>query len=102
MRVYDRNLTGAGAAESGRAGETQRADRFTSSAGTSGSTVPGGDRVELSSSLGRLSATLAGFTAGHSAKVHALTEQYQSGTYRVDAAATSRAMVGEALLGGVR
>jgi hypothetical protein len=49
-----------------------------------------------------LSATLAGFTAGHSAKVQALAEQYRSGAYRVDAAATSRAMVGEALLGGVK
>jgi hypothetical protein len=97
MKVHDRNLTGAAAPETGRAGEAQRTDRFTSSAGSSAAAGSGGDRVEFSSSLGRLTASLDGFNAARSSKVQALADQYQKGAYRVDAMATSRAMIGEAL-----
>jgi hypothetical protein len=101
MKVYDRNLTGAGAAESGRTSETQRTDRFSPAGGTSSAHGAYGDRVELSSSLGRLAGVMTDFSASRAAKVQALAQQYQSGTYRPDSAATSRAMISEALNAGV-
>src|SRR4051812_46934306 len=88
MRINDRNLTGAAAAEAGR---TQKVDRFES--GSSRATAGlGGDRVELSGALGNLSKAMASYETGRSNKVHALAAQYQSGNYRPDSAATSRGM----------
>ena len=77
MRIYDRNLTGTTSAESGR---TQKVDHFeTGSPGrTAGS---GGDRVELSSGLGRLARVLDASQSDRAGKVAALAEQYQSGNY---------------------
>ena len=60
MKVYDTNLTGTCAAESGRAQETQRTER---SGQGQGSRIggAGGDQVELSGALGRLSQALSTF-----------------------------------------
>ena len=93
MRIYDRNLTGTTAAESGRA---QKADHFEagSARGTAGSD---GDCVELSSSLGRLARVLGADQSDRASKVAALTAQYQSGNYRPDAAAVSSRMVADAM-----
>jgi len=99
MRVYDVNLSSASAAESGRAQETQKADRAGSSR-TEGSGVAGsGDRVEFSSTLGRLSQVLAADSAGRASRVQAFAAQYQSGQYRPDSLATSRGMISEAVGG---
>jgi len=93
MRIYDRNLTGTTAAESGRA---QKVDHFeTGSPGRAAGS--GGDRVELSSSLGRLARVLDATQSDRAAKVAALAAQYQSGTYRSDASALSRRMVDDAI-----
>ena len=96
MKIYDTNLTGASAAEAARAQESQKLDRSgrqsSSSAGAGGT-----DRVEFSGALGRLSHTLSTFQQGRSSRVEALAAQYQSGHYRTDSHATSRAMVSEAL-----
>jgi anti-sigma28 factor (negative regulator of flagellin synthesis) len=99
MRIYDVNLTGSSAAEAARAQEAQRTDRSSSS--RSVGTNAGGDSIEFSSSLGRLSQTMASYTSSRSSRVEALAAQFQSGTYRPDSAATSKGVVSEALATGV-
>ena len=101
MKIYDRSLTGAGTPEAGKTQESQKADR-TSSGRADGSAAAGGDRVELSGALGRLSQALAAFGAGRSANVQELAAQYRSGNYQPDSAATSRSMVSEALAAGAQ
>jgi anti-sigma28 factor (negative regulator of flagellin synthesis) len=99
MRVNDRNITGSSAAEAGRAQEIQKPGQL--AAGRSRTSAEGSaDRVEFSSSLGRLSQTLAVSGGERGARVEALAAQYRSGSYRVDPAAVSRGMVAEALMTG--
>jgi anti-sigma28 factor (negative regulator of flagellin synthesis) len=98
MRVNDHNQTGA-SAEAGRAQETQRLDRGGKS--RSAASGSGGDRIELSSTLTSVSRATAAHHSERSAKVRELAAAYQSGAYRPDAAATSRAMVSEALASGI-
>lgn len=96
MRVQDRALGGSSAAETGRAPETQRPER--EAAARSGSPAGGaGDRVELSSTLGRLSEAIAAQNAQRAQRVEALASLYQSGRYQPSSQATSRAVVAEAL-----
>jgi hypothetical protein len=99
MRVYDVNLTGASATESGRTQETQKSDR--SGTGRAGSSGSGGDndRVEFSSTLGRLSQALAASGAQRASRVQQLSALYQSGSYVADSMATSQRMVADALRG---
>jgi hypothetical protein len=100
MKIYDLNLTGgAGAAQAGRAQETDQAGR-TGSGGSPGAANAAGDRVEFSSALGRLSEALATYDTSRAMRVAQLAEAYRSGQYQPDAAATSRAMVSEALAAG--
>lgn len=96
MRIYDVNLTGASPAEAGRAQEIQKSDRA-GTARSGGSTAGGSDRVEFSSTLGRLSQALATSGSQRAARVEALTAQYQSGNYLADSLKTSRSMVADAL-----
>lgn len=98
MRIYDVNLTGTSAAESGRAQEIQKSDR--AGTGRSGGSTAGSDRIEFSSTLGRLSQALATSGSQRAARVEALAAQYQSGNYRADSLATSRGMVADALATG--
>ena len=101
MKVYDVNLTGPSATESGRSQEAQRTGRAgsqTIAATTSG----GGDQVEFSDSLNSLSRAMSSYSDSRSAKVQALAAQYQSGTYQVDSLATSRSMVADALANGAQ
>jgi len=101
MRIYDRDLTGASAAESGRSQETQKADRDatpTSSQSGSGS----GDRVEFSSGLASVSRALASYSSDRSGKVQQLTAQFQSGNYNPSSMAISQGMVAEALSAGAK
>jgi hypothetical protein len=96
MKVNDRDLTGASAAESGRSQETQKLDRGTSS--RSATAAEGtGDRVELSSTLSHLSRAIAAHGADRAGRVQALTTQFQSGQYRPSSRATSQSMVADAL-----
>jgi len=100
MRVYDRNLTGAAAAETGRTSETHGPDR---AGGNSRSVAAGdGDRVELSGSLERLSRAVASDASGRAAKVQNIAAQYQTGRYQADSVATSRALVNETLASAVQ
>ena len=98
MRIYDRDLTGPAAAESGRSQETQRAERESTSA-LSGSANKSGDRVELSSGFASVSRALASQHADRTTRVHELTAQYQSGMYQPNSMATSHGIVSEAIAG---
>ncbi len=100
MKIYDRNLTGANQADTARAAETQRSEHSSGSKAT-GSGSASGDRVELSGALGQLSQALSASGSSREAKVQALAAQYQSGNYQPDSAATSHAMVSEAVACGV-
>jgi len=98
MRINDRNLMGPAASETGRTPETQKLDR--TGASSSGAPESGGDRVEFSSSLGRLAQALSSHAAQRSSRVESLAALYQSGGYRADSQATSQSMISEALAAG--
>jgi anti-sigma28 factor (negative regulator of flagellin synthesis) len=96
MRVNDRNTTGASPSQTGRAQEIQKPDRGgTTTPAASGDSS--GDRVELSSTLGRLSQAISSLSAQRAGRVQALTADYQTGRLQTDSRATSRGVVSEAL-----
>jgi anti-sigma28 factor (negative regulator of flagellin synthesis) len=100
MKVYDVNLTGTSATESGRTQGTQRADRGdTTQASKEGS---GGDRVELSGTSSRIAHAISSYSADRAGKVQALAQQYQSGTYQPDSVKTSQGIIAEALGSGAQ
>ena len=96
MRVHDRTSLGPSAAETGPSAETQKAGRESAARGGAAGSADG-DRVELSSTLGRLSQAIATQATGRSQRVEALAADYQSGRYQPNSEATSRALVAEAL-----
>ena len=98
MRVNDPNLNGAAAAQTGGAREVNGAGRSGNTC-VHGSNAEG-DRVELSTTLGALSRALASDHAGRAERVQELAAQYSRGEYRADSAATSRAMVSDAIGAG--
>jgi anti-sigma28 factor (negative regulator of flagellin synthesis) len=100
MKVHDRNLTGASAAQTGPTRETSKTDRGT--AGSASTPGASGDRVELSSSLGRLVQTLSTFQSNRASRVQALATEYQSGGYHADSLATSQGIVSETLAAGIQ
>jgi hypothetical protein len=103
MKIYDRNLTGTSAAETGRTQESQNLSRTGTGKSATSSGVGGSpDRVEFSGTLGRLSRALSTFDSSRASKVQALAVEYQSGNYKPDSAATSRGLVTEALSAGLQ
>jgi anti-sigma28 factor (negative regulator of flagellin synthesis) len=93
MKVTTQDLSQASAA-----GATNTQEIHKGAAGKSGcSSSGGGDQVAFSSTLNSLSQAMNSDASSRQAKVQALAGQYQSGTYKVDSAAISRAMVSEAL-----
>ena len=102
MRIYDRNLTGASAAETGQAQKTQNPSR----AGTDASPTHAGDgsndSVVFSGTMSQLSRALATFESTRANRVQALAVEYQSGKYKPDPAATSKGLVSEALSAGLQ
>jgi len=96
MKVTNQNLTGASTAGTGGAQEIRKSGGGSNS---SAKASADGDRVELSSTLGSLSRAVQSFESGRQSMVQSLAAQYQSGTYKVDAAAVSRGMISEALGG---
>ena len=55
------------------------------------------DRVEFSGTLSRLSRTLTTFESSRASRVQALAANYQSGSYRPNAAATSKGLIADAM-----
>ena len=94
MTVNNQNALGSAAAETGRAQDIQKADRGDTA--SSGNADADGDRVEFSSTLGRLSQAISTEGAQRSSRVQAVAAAYQNGTYRPDPVAISRAMVASA------
>jgi flagellar biosynthesis anti-sigma factor FlgM len=97
MKITNQNSTSASTSGAGGAQETQKSS--SSSYAASAKSGAGGDRVELSSTLGSLSRAMDSYSSSRANQVQALAAQYQSGTYSVDPAAISRGMVSEALGG---
>jgi len=99
MKVYDRNLAGAAATGSTR---TEGAQTTPGSSGRtqSSSQTASGDQVELSGTLGRLSAALSSQGTARAARVAALAHAYRSGTYEPNSAGTAKGLVAEALSAG--
>ena len=100
MKVYDSNLTGTSAAESGRTHETVKIGREHGTRSAGSRPDASSDRVELSSTLGRLSRSLDTSGTERASRMEALAAQYNSGKYKADSKATSRAMVSEVLAAG--
>jgi Anti-sigma-28 factor, FlgM len=99
MRIHDVNLTGAQAAESGRAQEALRVEREGGISGTAGAGNANTDHIEFSDTLNSLGRAMSAYSSNRAAKVQALAAQYRSGAYSADSQATSRAMVADALAG---
>jgi len=59
------------------------------------------DRVEFSGTLSRLSRTLTTFESSRASRVQALAANYQSGSYRPNAAATSKGLIADAMSAGL-
>jgi hypothetical protein len=95
MKIYDSNMGGVPASGAQRTQETQQADHYRP--GGKVALGSGADRVEFSGTLGQLSRAISSSQADRSSRIGALAAQYQSGTYKPDSAATSRAMISEAL-----
>ena len=94
MKVLDTNLAGTTASATPPAGAvTPQSGLSRPHSGKLGN----GDRVELSGFAGKLGATLVAQSGARAARVAALAQAYQSGRYRPDAHATSRAMIQETL-----
>src|SRR5689334_8065070 len=102
MRIYDVNLTGPSAAETSRAQEAQRTDRTGGTRSGGPGSYGSNDRVEFSSTLGRLSQALGADGSARANRVQELAALYQSGNYRPDSRAISRGMVSEALAAGIQ
>jgi anti-sigma28 factor (negative regulator of flagellin synthesis) len=98
MRIHDPNLTGATGAEAARAQVTQRSGQ--TGVSESCRSASSGDRVEFSSTLGSLARAISIDSVGRANRVQALASLYQSGNYKADSAATSLAMVTDALSAG--
>ena len=96
MRIHDQNVLGT--AETAHAQESQKLER--GGAARTAAADPGGDRVELSSTLGRLSRVISAHSAQRADRVQALAVEYQAGRYHADARTTSSAMIREALASG--
>ena len=98
MRIYDRDLTGTAATDTGRAQDTQRTERDGSGAAAAVTqAASGGDHVELSSGLATVARALAAYGTSRTTKVQQLATQVQSGTYQPNSMAISQGMVAQAL-----
>jgi anti-sigma28 factor (negative regulator of flagellin synthesis) len=102
MKIYDRNLTGTSASETGQAQEAQNLSRTGKTNSHTRSGVDGSnDRVEFSGTLSQLSRALTAFESSRAKRVQALTADYRSGNYKPDSAATSKGLVAEAMSAGL-
>ncbi len=98
MKINNNDLTNLAAADSARTSETQQAGSLKGASGGAGASSSG-DRVEFSSTLQQLAQAVSAYGQSRASRVQELAAQYQSGSYRADSFATSRAMVSEALAG---
>ena len=101
MRIVDTTQTGSSApVQTGRTGATRGANPANGNGASSDKVSPSGDSVELSGFSGRVSQTLASASASRAQKVSQIAAAVQSGTYKVDSHAVSRALVDNAISEG--
>ena len=100
MRIVDStNLGNSTPVQTGRTGELYPIDRAGKNSFTA-KTSSTGDSVDLSSFTGRLSQTMQEASATRANRIEALSASVRSGSYQVDAAAVSHAMVSQAISSG--
>jgi hypothetical protein len=96
MKIQNRTTSGPSGAQSGGPGEIQKAGQ--SSSGTASASGPAeGDRIELSSMLGRLSEAISTYANSRAERVQALMNEYEAGRFQPNSQATSRALITAAL-----
>ena len=91
MRVDQRNLTGA--AEAGRAQESQSIGRAGRSLSSATSGASGGDRIELSS----LARALDVSASARSSRIDRLATQYQTDQYQPNPTKISKSIINDAV-----
>jgi anti-sigma28 factor (negative regulator of flagellin synthesis) len=102
MKIYDRNLTGTSASETGQAQEAQSLSRTGKTTSQIRSGLDGSnDRVEFSGTLSQLSRALSAFESSRATRIQSLAAEYRSGNYKPDSAATSKGLVTEAMSAGL-
>ena len=101
MKIYDRGVGAAGQADVAKAQETARSGRADGSRATGAGQTGGTDTVRLSTATGSLRQALDVHANRRAEKVGALEAAYRSGAYVADSYETSRAMVRDALAGGM-
>ena len=96
MRIQDRNALESLTTKTARTNDTPAAER--GQAARPGMVDSGGgDRVELSSTLGRLSQAIAAAATQRESRVQMLSTEYQQGNFRPDPIATGRGLISDAL-----
>jgi len=96
MKVYDRNLAGAGSTASTHTQDVQKTGSGVSGGSLAGR-AGGGDQVSLSGTLGKLSQALSAQGSQRAARTAALASAYRSGTYQPNVAGTVKGLISEAL-----
>lgn len=99
MKINEFNGAG-GPASTGGSQEAQKTGRSGAPQNGAANGAQSGDRVEFSAGLGQLSRAISSYGSERSSQVESLAALYRSGNYQPDSAATSRAMISEALSGG--
>ena len=99
MRIVDNNNIGNTAlSQTARAAETQPSG--STGKGTAAAASSSSDGIQISQFAGKLSKVLESDSASRSQRVDRLAAAVQSGTYKVDAHAVSRAIVDHAISSG--
>jgi anti-sigma28 factor (negative regulator of flagellin synthesis) len=95
MRVDDRNLTHGAASQTGKTAAPQDIDRAADSRSSGIRGVGGGDEVELSGLVARLSRAISAASTDRTARIEELSNRYEQGRYQVDSLALGRAILSE-------
>ncbi len=91
MRIENQNDMAA--VSSARSSAAQSVSQESRAASTTGVSRPNGDQVDLSSASSLVALAKGSISTERQARIARLTAQVQSGTYKVDPAQTSRALV---------
>ncbi len=100
MRIDNSNPGTPALGQTAPAAETQAAGSTTKSTGTSAPSSSAADGLQLSKFAGSLSQIMQSDSANRSQRVAQLAAAVQSGSYKVDPQAVSRALVDHAISAG--
>ena len=96
MRINDQNGHGNAVPQTNGTSSAGRANATANGKAASGS-GSGSDSVQLSGFAGQLSKSLQAGSSNRSQRVSEIAQAVRSGTYQVDGAAVSRAMIDQAI-----